>query len=56
MTALLGVGDWTGDGLADLLARNTAGEMRLFRGSGSAGGRLLGARRDHVLIGRSTYR
>ena len=37
MSAVLGVGDWTGDGLADLLARNAAGELRLYSGDGFGG-------------------
>lgn len=40
-TALLGPGDWTGDGKADILARTQAGALLLYRGNG-AGGFLTG--------------
>lgn len=37
MTAVMGVGDWNGDGLADLLARTTTGDMRMYTGDGHGG-------------------
>jgi hypothetical protein len=37
MTALMGAGDFNGDGLADLLARNKLGELRLYTGDGFGG-------------------
>ncbi len=40
-TALLGPGDWTGDGKADILARTREGALLLYRGNG-AGGFLTG--------------
>lgn len=37
MTALMGVGDWNGDGHADLLAATRTGDMRLYTGDGLGG-------------------
>ena len=34
---LLGVGDWSGDGHSDVLARTTDGSLRLYRGNGTGG-------------------
>ena len=36
-TALLGPGDWSGDGKADILARNAAGALLMYRGDGDSG-------------------
>ncbi|MFJ4899871.1 FG-GAP repeat domain-containing protein [Streptomyces sp. NPDC088727] len=36
--ALIGPGDLSGDGKADLIARNTAGDLHLYRGNGSGTG------------------
>jgi hypothetical protein len=36
-TALLGVGDWSGDGHSDLLARTSAGHLVMYRGNGVGG-------------------
>ncbi|HEY0000004.1 MAG TPA: FG-GAP-like repeat-containing protein [Actinoplanes sp.] len=33
-TSVFSPGDFTGDGFADVIARNTAGELRLYRGNG----------------------
>jgi hypothetical protein len=33
-TALVGIGDWSGDGRSDLLARTSAGQLVLYRGNG----------------------
>jgi hypothetical protein len=41
-TALLGPGDWDGDGRADLLARGSDGTLYMYRGNGK-GGWLTGA-------------
>lgn len=46
MTALLTPGDWDGDGLADVLARNRYGDLLLYSGNGIGGvraGRKVGA-------------
>ena len=37
MTAILGPGDWDGDGSADVLARDTAGGLWLYPGNGTGG-------------------
>jgi sugar lactone lactonase YvrE len=37
MTAIVGVGDFTGDGKPDLLARDSAGTMWLYAGNGKGG-------------------
>jgi len=42
MTALIGVGDFSGDGYVDLLARDTAGLLWMYRGNGS--GRFISGR------------
>jgi hypothetical protein len=42
-TALVGPGDWNGDGAADLLARRTDGSLTLYPGNG-AGGFLVSRR------------
>jgi hypothetical protein len=36
-TAIVGVGDWSGDGPSDLLVRNAAGDLLLYRGNGTGG-------------------
>ncbi len=36
-TALLGTGDWSGDGHSDVLARRSDGTLRMYRGNGSGG-------------------
>ena len=36
-TGLLGVGDWSGDGRSDVLARLKDGDLRMYRGSGTGG-------------------
>lgn len=36
-TGLLGVGDWSGDGHSDVLARLSDGELKLYRGDGAGG-------------------
>lgn len=41
--AMIGVGDVSGDGKADLLARDTAGTLYLYRGTGKATGPFSGA-------------
>ena len=46
MTAILGPGDWDGDGSADVLARSSAGASGLAPGSGTGGWgvpRLIGS-------------
>jgi hypothetical protein len=36
-TAVLAAGDWNGDGYKDVIARNSAGELILYRGDGTGG-------------------
>jgi hypothetical protein len=36
-TGLLGVGDWSGDGHSDVLARLSDGSLRMYRGNGTGG-------------------
>ena len=36
-TGLLGVGDWSGDGHSDVLARLSDGNLRMYRGNGTGG-------------------
>lgn len=36
-TALIGLGDFSGDGRSDVLARTSDGKMRLYRGNGAGG-------------------
>ena len=37
MTALIAVGDFTGEGKPDLLARNPSGQLLLYKGNGTGG-------------------
>ncbi|OJF11524.1 FG-GAP repeat domain-containing protein [Couchioplanes caeruleus] len=46
-TAILSPGDFTGDGFADVLVRNTAGELLLYRGNGK-GAWLNGTAPDKI--------
>ncbi|MGZ4541318.1 MAG: FG-GAP repeat domain-containing protein, partial [Blastococcus sp.] len=51
-TSILGVGDWDGDGLPDLLARKSDGTLWLYAGDGT--GAFAGHRQ--VSAGWSSYR
>ena len=45
-TALLGPGDWSGDGKADILARTEAGALLMYRGDGDSG--FLGGKAEQI--------
>ncbi len=51
---LLGAGDYTGDGLTDLVARTTGGDLYVYPGTGSASG-VFGTRK-HVGGGWNTFK
>jgi hypothetical protein len=49
-TAILSAGDFSGDGFADVITRNAAGELLLYRGNGK-GGWLNGSAPDKIGTG-----
>lgn len=56
MNALVGYGDYTGDGKADLLARNTTGTLYIYPGTGSVTADKVLGTRITVGTGWGTYK